>query len=283
MHKYLTKGYEFSGRVRSVLNTPQEYFFAIQEMPMRTFGRWSSRLIIALILFISLYKLYIVNKKQKSKDFRSILQIFIPMFSLLIIYIIILTLSDTLVYSTKYMIVAFPFCCLLYSVFYIYKEPFRRIIYGIFAFHFCIILFTSYKPPFIQDFDYKSLAKFIQRTDKPEEPILFYNKALAFTFKYYYQGNNLSNPLPELISDDSYYYCDVMDTVNIIESIRKTEKYSELLLLITVADPFIDDTVGLTVNSSEFFISNNYKSTIDTVINGKMYNAKLRIRRLHKK
>ena len=149
--------------------------------------------------------------------------------------------------------------------------------------YFIAIIAISYKPPYMKDFDYKSLAKFVKRVEKPNEPILFYNKALAFTFKYYYQGNNLYNPLPEWISDHSYYECNVMDTINIINSIRETEKFSESLLLITAFDPGLIDSTGLTLNSSEVFLDNNYNFSVDTIFNGEMDYAKLRIRRFYLK
>jgi len=280
MHQYLLEGFSFADRIRSILITPQEFLIAIKELPNSRIVWWSSKIILGLLLIISLFKLYKADTKQISKDFRGSIEIYIPIIFLFVVFLIVLYFSGSLVYSDKYMTIAFPFYCLLYSAFNVYSGTLKKIIYGIFVTYFIVVLLINYKSPYMQDFDYKSVAKFVKKNEHPREPVLFYNKALAFTFKHYYQGDNLLNPLPDYISDHSYYECNVMDTINITQSLKKAGTISESFLLITVVDVNLSDSIKVTRNSSEFYLRNNYESSIDTIFNGKMDYSKLRIRRL---
>jgi hypothetical protein len=140
----------------------------------------------------------------------------------------------------------------------------------------------KYQKPFVKDFNYPALSKFIQKNDNQKEPIIFYNKALAFTFNFYYKGNNLNNPLPEYISDRTYYDGFLTDTIGIIQSIKDATTLSESILLVTVALPEHADSILQIRYSSEYYLTKNYMNSFDTIIGGEYGDAKLRIRRLSK-
>jgi len=281
-HDEIIEGYTFIQRIKTILTTFHDFFFDFSLMPPNRFFRWATKILIGFLLLNSLYKIYSEDKRHNYRDFRNIMGIFTAIISSLTIFILLTSFARGLIYSNKYTTIAFPLICLLYATFAVYQEPLKRIIYVSISLYFITILIANYKYPFVKDFNYIELAKFAQKSEQKKEPIIFYNKALAFTFDNYYKGNNLHNPLTDYISDHSYYEGLTIDTLGIIKSIDKAVAKSGSILLITVALPENADSILQKRYSSEYFLNKNYKNSFDTIISGKFGNANLRIRRLSK-
>ena len=267
-------------RIKSVMTTFQHFFFT-DDISNQKLIRWTSRLLIGFLLTNSIYKLYYADLRNNSNDLKSFFEIYSALLAISAFFILLVILLPGLIYSDKYLTIVFPLICLLYASFNVYNKALKRIIYLIFSLFFFISLMNNYKDPFVKDFDYNALVKFLQKPEHQNEPIIFYNKALAFTLSYYYDGKNLKNPMRDYISDHIYYNTK-MDTIGVIQSIKNETARSKSILFVTVVLPENADSLLQKRYSSEDYLQKNYKNCLDTIISGKFGNAKLRIRRLSK-
>jgi hypothetical protein len=284
MHNNTTIDYTIFSRIRFILATTPLGLVSgfANDVPWgRLFG-WFFRIFLIPFFFASIYKLYIENKKQKFKNSINIFELFIPIITLIVIYLIVFSLTN-LIYDIRYMSVAYPFYCLLFSAFGILKKNQYLTIYSIIIFYFIIVLINTYKPPYLKTDDNKSISLFAMNIEHNDEPILFSDKSIFLSFNRYYRGINKLYTLPQLEFDHNFFKDDLNDTIEFKQKIENIQGNSESSILITGNDLEFTHKKQLTNNLIDICLKNNYNISLDTIFFGKAEVNNLRIRRLQKK
>lgn len=235
------------------------------------------RLIFVLLWSFAYFKIY-KNKEQTLvsflKKYNNILLLIL--FSLIIYAAAFLTTG--VIFNTKYISIIFPLFILLFVVFKTLRPPFPTLIYTCIMLYYSIILFDYYKHP-VNTYDYKSLAKFIMKTERVNEPILIYRPALALSFEQYYQGKNSVNPIPHPVNFDSSYLINIRDTLQLKNSIMAIHENFESFL-------FISDTTlyegALNMNRQMItdYLNSNYNIALDSLFYGFGKDRPLQVRRV---
>lgn len=282
MHQNLRNEYTIKYRILSILVTPQEFYYAVSKIQFARYNAWISRLLFGGIMIYSFVKLHKTNSIQKFKEYNSIVLVIVSIIFIFLLFQIFI-ITTGLVYENKYMTVIYPLFCISYILFNIHSKLISNIIYSVFSIYFIVILIYNYRPPLIQEYNYFSTSKYVEKIIEQNEPILLYDKSLMLTFKNYYHGNNQLCPLPEAEFDQYYFNNDLKDTIDLERSIDKIKIKSRTFLLITGNDQVFNSDIKLTRKMTDQFLNNNYLILNDTLINGKSPGYDLRIRRIEKK
>jgi len=282
MHQNNQVVYTIVERLKNIFYAPEQFIFPTGELPVGRSFRWISRIFFGVLIFNAFYHFFKANTNDKSKDFRSIIEILILISSMLLIFLLVFV-SSSLIYNIKYLSIIFPFLCLLCSVFCIYHSRYKNTIFGFLSLLYLLVLINSYKQPFIKTTNSKSVAHFVKEIEKPQEPILFYIKSLVLPFKNYYEGNNPLIPLPVLVFDYNYFSSDIKDTIEFDNLIRNSVKNSKSFIFISGTDLGAMNMDPLANNVINLYFKNNYDIPIDTIMEGKYDYEFLRVRRLKKK
>jgi hypothetical protein len=247
--------------------------------------------LIKRIIIITYALFLIFSFKKLSLNFKSLIQEFNSIILLLIISlfvffsIIILVIVFKVDYIDRYMSLLYPalFLLFIFSLTLIKKYYF---IWAIVLFLFYGFTDFSAYSRFVKHYDYKMTARYIEKIEKENEPILFYLSAHALPFQYYYKGSNKIIPLPEPIKfNNPGYYKNVFipDTAFLNKTFNNDLKDYKSFI-------FISDNIylilGRTTNKQmiDSFLVSRFNSTIDTTVQGgAKKNNFFRIRRLIRK
>lgn len=227
-------------------------------------------LFFLILSCFKLYKNYDTWNQKLHKRFQ-----FIVLTTMILILLFFFGVFFTdIVYDQKYMSVAFPFLILLFTIFNVFSSKISGSIYLLFSIYFIGMLIKIYRYP-VNTYDYISTAKYVEKIEHREEPILIYRANIALPFKYYYQGKNQIIPLPEKVNFDSNYLSNIKDT-NQLKQILKTLPPSKSFL-------FIADTTSVETNLNmnrkmvTEFLDSHYPVTLDTFYRGNAKGKSLRI------
>lgn len=273
--------YSIFSRLSAVLHTPQDFMLALNIVPFGLVTRWVIKTIFAALMIYAYFKLFKKFKVQGNTHLERINLILISISVLIILYSAAVAITSVR-YNNKYMAIVFPLFMLLFSIFKIHSSIYRKLIFGIISLYFAVVLALNYKYP-IKYYDFKSIAKYIVKIQRPYEPILFFSKVLMPPFSYYYYGHNPLIPLPSLTYDHNYYQNNINDTSQLRKSIEKIYTASKSYLLIT--DSLSRSLYDLKMDKKmvDACLNAHYKVTLDTNSFGENNNKKLRIRRLEKR
>lgn len=273
--------YSIISRLSAVLHTPQDYMLALNIVPFGLSIRWIIKITFVVLLVYAYFKLFRNFKAQSNTHLEKINLILISIAVLIILYSAVVAITG-MRYNNKYLAIAFPLFMLLFSIFKIHSSLYRKLIFGIISVYFALVLVLNYKYP-IKYYDFKSVAKYIIKIQRPNEPILFFSKVLMPPFSYYYYGHNPLVPLPALTYDNNYYQQNINDTSELRKSIEKIITASKSYILIT--DTLYRSFYDLKMNKKmvDICLNAHYKITLDTNNFGQNNYENLRIRRLEKK
>ncbi len=282
MHQNFLFEYTFQHRIWEILATVKHYFVSALNLPFNKILFWPTIILVSALLINSIYKIYIANKKQKTKEFVFIVEIFISITVLLFIFILVYS-SSNMIYGIRYLSISFPFFCILYSVFNIYSKLYNKLIYGIFASYFILILVTTYQSPFIKYEDNQSVANFVQLVKQPEEDILVHDKYLALTLSQICKQSNIPIIGLEINPDFSSIKEDLKDTFDLKKFLQRKKINSKTFLFITGNDLGWLEEKTLTNETIDCYIKKNYDVSIDTIFKGRNNDSNIRVRRLEEK
>ena len=281
MHQYHLTEYSFVRRFSAVLYSPQNFLLALQLVP---FDKWI-RLAIKLIFIVGFVYIYIKTFKKNIANRNLNLELFNVLLLgsgiLVLLYGIILVISD-IVYLPRYMAIGLPLFILLFTLFKQYSSAAVKFIYGVICLYFILLLIVYYINP-VKDYDYKRIARHINKIERKGEPILFYNSIMSLPFTYYYTGKNRILPLPDTITFDSTYQKNIKDTVQLKQITDKISTASNSYLLITNDLAPIELNMNMNREMINDYIKIHYATTLDTLYYGRSKGRYLRIRRLEKK
>ena len=240
---------------------------------------WLNR-ILRLIIYSAALIAYFKYYKERLPYSKKILSRYnLVLFSiafLLILFCIAFVLTNV-GFAAKYLTVAFPLFITTLSIFSIYGQSLRNVIYGFISVYFIILLIVEYQHP-VKTYDYRSVANFIESIERPNEPILVYRPAISTPFRYCYHGNNSITPLPYPVNFDSSYLISIKDTNQLKQSMNPVTEHCKSYI-------FLSDTTkyeGLQ-NMNRKMISNyldeHYNLVLDTFLIGYGKEKSLRIRR----
>jgi hypothetical protein len=129
-------------------------------------------------------------------------------------------------------------------------------------------------------YDYQSAADFVNKIEQKQEPVLFYSKSILPPFKYYYAGKNPLSGLPPLNYTKEYYEERITDIHSLEKEIRAVKSPTNSYLLVTGSLNGIKYEDGVTYDSIQRFLQQDYEITLDTTFRNKYTNDALRVQRL---
>lgn len=261
-----------------ILQTPPHLLLGLNSVP---FKGWMKLAIILISIFFALNAYYILYKKNlvSSDPFLEKTNlILITVLVFVFLYVFAFTIFRIL-YADLYMTIAFPLFILLFTMVKVHSFLYVKLFYASLSLYFIFLLLITYRHP-IKFYDFKSIARYVEKKVEYNEPILFYRNVLSLPFKYYFKGSNPLCPLPNSVTFDKNYLVSIKDTANLRQVIgTASDKY----ILIT------DDKAGylysLNMNRKMIneYLKNNYKTTLDTLYYGRSKDYYLRIRRIERK
>jgi hypothetical protein len=261
-------------KIVAVLHSPQSLALAINYIP----PAWLNRIIRSLFLLffiIACYKLYKNNSLKNDAFYKNYKIILLSIFLLVFLFALGVYITD-IVFTTKYMVVTYPFFILLLLVFESYPKIYTNLIYGTISIYFLIILIPFYRHP-VNTYDFKSIAKFVEKIEQPNEPILMYRSNIALPFEYYYNGKNKIIPLPKPVNFNANYLTNIKDTNQLKELLYSITPQPTSYLLISDTTQF-ETTLNMHRDMVSDYISKKFRVTLDTLFEGKAKGKAFRIR-----
>ena len=281
MHQYHLTQYSPVQRFSAILRTPQDFLLALQLVPFGKWIRWAVKTAFIIGVIYAYIRGFKYNRIVNNRYFELFNMLVLSVVFLVILYGVILAISDV-VYISRYMATGLPFFILLFTIFKQYSALISRLLYGSICLYFILLMLLFYKNP-VKDYDFKLLAKHINKIEHPGEPILFYDRITSVPFKYYYTGTNAIKPLPDSVDFENSAPQNIRDTIELKKALEKINTRSNSYLLITNDI----DPVELNINMNRGVIDNylkiNFVTSLDTLFFGRSKTRYLRIRRLKAK
>ena len=267
-------------RINIVLHTPQDFMLALQLVPFERWIKWGIKISFFIAILIAYYKL-LKNRNSSNYAFQKIINNILIALIILVVLFCVMAAITGILYSNKYMAIAFPFFILLFLLLKTFSPINRNLIYSIISIYFILLLMSFYRYP-VKGYNYKEIGKYVRSIERKNEPILFYSNALSLTFRYYYSGHNPIEPLPHEVKFDSSFMESLKDTFELKQSINKIKTSSNSYLFISdlTESQYV---VELSRGAVDSFLNNNYNITLDTILYGRTKNFPLRIRRIEKR
>ena len=266
------------GTVSAVLHAPQNLMLAIDYVPDPAKNRIIRFIFLAMLIGTCFY--VYKNKAKMTFAFGSF-KIVLAALSFLIIIFSIAGFLTNIVFTSKYMVVAYPFFILLISLFNLLPPFFRSVSFGIICMYFTLLLAVFYRYP-VNTYDFNSIARYIEKIEKPNEPILMYRANNALPFNYSYKGINKIVPLPHPVNFDSNYLVSIKDTNELRQLLSDIKPQSGSYLMISDTTKF-ETTLDMHRQMVKDFLYKNYKVTLDTLFEGNAKGKTLRIRQFELK
>jgi hypothetical protein len=261
-------------KIVAVLRSPQSLALAINYVP----DAWLNRIIRSLFLFIFIiacFKFYKNNLIEKNLFYKNYKTILLCIFLLVFLFALGVYVTD-IVFTTKYMVVTYPFFILLLLIFESYPRIYKNLIYGIICIYFLIILIPFYRHP-VNTYDFKSIAKFVEKIEQSDQPILMYRSNIALPFEYYYKGKNKIIPLPRPVNFDANYLTNIKDTNQLKQLLYSITPPPTSYLLISDTTQF-ETTLNMHRDMVSDYISKKFRVTLDTLYEGNAKGKAFRIR-----
>lgn len=264
--------------IHAIIYTPLNLAMAFNKIS----DVWISRFLricfyaTSVFIYFKLIKKYLIQSQPFLKKYNIIL-FTIP---LIVVFFCIGFTITNVSYNHKYMVVIFPLLILLFIIFDNYSNPIRNVIYFFISLYFIVLLTKYYWHP-VKNYDYISVARYIQKIEHPNQPILIYRPAIALPFKYYYRGKNKIIPIPHAVRFDSSYLINIKDTDELRESIERIKTTSNSYIMLSDTTVFESD-VTMNREMVNEFINEHYHVTLDTLYRGWGKEKSLRIREFEK-
>jgi hypothetical protein len=266
------------GAVSSVLHTPQNLMLAIDYVP----DPLKNRIIrlIFLLAFVPTY-IYLFRSRNRIRNIYKNINILIIDLAMLILIFALAVFLTNIVFTSKYMVVAYPLFVLLCCIFTILPGKLHNFIFGALSVYFAFILITFYRYP-VNTYDFNSIAHYIEKIEEPNEPILMYRANNALPFEYSYHGVNKIIPLPNPVNFNSNYLTNIRDTLQLRSLLSNIKPQSRNFLMISDTTKF-ETTLDMHRKMVSDFIYRNYDVTLDTLFLGNAKGKALRIQQFHEK
>lgn len=239
--------------------------------------KWCVRItfvLMAIVSYLKFHKKYYNDNRIIFYKYNLILLITF----LSLAFFTLFVLKTGMYFNVRYLAITFPLIILLFIIFDWHSVIVRNFIYGIISIYFIFLLSFRYAVP-IKNYDYESIAKHIERIEKPNEPVLLNSRTISTPFQYYYSGINNLIQLPDTFKLEKEGFQvllrDTLDFKWMLENIN-----SESILFIN------DNMIGyppkllLTSDILDDHINSQFIVTLDTLLFGKSNKHSLRIRRL---
>ncbi len=262
-----------------VIRSPQNLTLGTNYVP----AAWANRLIRLTFIFIFIMAYYkfiraksadIVSSKKKFN------LVILSLLILLTLFCVAVFLTD-IVYDFKYMVVTFPLFVMLCTIFKIFSPPVRNLVFGGISLYFSTILVLFYRHP-VNTYDFVSLAKYVEKIERPGEPILMYRSNLALPFQYYYNGKNSIVPLPAPVNFSSDYLTNIKDTNEFKQLLNQIKPVPHSYILISDTTKF-ETTLNMNRKMINNYIYKNFNVNIDTFFKGWAKIKTLRLMSFEKK
>lgn len=251
-------------RVFDIIHSSQGLVLSINLVPDAWINR-VIRLIFLLIFLYALLKLYKASPKKNNPYLKKLKIILLMVLTLISLFSLGVIITD-IGFDMKYMAVVFPLFILLFTVFNIFTNKNRRLVYGTISVYFITLLILNYLHP-VKTYDYKSVAKYIQLISAPGQPILIYRPAIALPFSHYYKGKNKIVPIPFPVKFDSSYLINLKDTDELKQSIENIKSPTNSYLLLSDTTVF-ESRTNMNRKLVANYINEHYRVTLDTLFYG---------------
>lgn len=241
--------------------------------------------VFAALFTLAFYKNY-KAKKQQALTIESNVFFFALALIIMLVIMSLFTAVMQIDHVDRYLTIAFPLCSLLFISFN--KLDFIKPVY---CFAAVLIYFTAVnaaaytKPLAVKKYDYKSIAVYLTKISRPQEPLLFYHGGIALSFQYYYKGSSPVEPLPHPTKFDSTetdYAAKLKDTAQLSKLLTDIKAPQKSYLLVTNLNQpvYIGHPEKTLVDD---YIKQHCLVLLDTLYYGNSKANALRIRRIEKK
>lgn len=268
-------------RIISPLYTSQDFMFSLHLIPLGREWRWFVKIFWALILLYTYLKYYKKWKVTKTLYFQY-LNIVLLMAGMIMVLYSILIPSLNIIYQDKYMIMALPLFILLFTLINWFTTIKKNLLFVLLSLYFISLLILEYKNP-IKTYDFREVAKFVEKIENKNEPILFFGKTILPPFKYYYSGESKLLGVPALKYDKNYYADNIKDTFDLANTINPINATASSYILITGS--IVGDEFNASISNEKVvnYLKNSSIITLDTSFVSLHLNHTLRVQRFKRK
>jgi hypothetical protein len=180
-------------------------------------------------------------------------------------------------FNIRYFASVFPLFILLFMIFDTYSHQIRNLIFGTLSVYYIFLLFNKYNIP-IKTYDYQSVAQYVEKIEKPGEPLVLNSRTISTPFEYYFNEKNRLIQLPDSFRFTKEGFQVVIKDTTELKLVLKQINSGSILF---VNDNMLGYNSKLKLNeeTANAFLKANYNITLDTLYAGRG-KIPLRIRRL---
>lgn len=272
--------YSLTGKFILALHSPQNLLLSLQMVSLDKKIRWLISAVFFAAVFFAYFKWYKTARVNKGPYFEIINVVILSV----AVFVLLLSIVVTVIgvdYQDRYLTVSFPLFILVFTLFNIHSVLNQRLIFTVVA-GFYITLLTINYSSMVKQYDFKSLANYIDTIEKEDEPVLVYHGTVSLSLKYYYKGQNRIVPLPDTVKYNSDTFLgEIKDTLELKQSIEAVNTTTQSYLLVTdlAEQKYAADANRKIIND---YLNAHYTISLDTLFYGRSKDRPLRIRRLQK-
>ena len=254
--------------LKTFIRTLQNFIFS--------FNLININLILRRLIVIIYFGWLIILFKRVQFKVNSLIKTFKPVNFLIIITlltyfsIVILFGFFRIDFNDRYIAILYPSLFLIFMFSLTLMKKYFLILASLLFIYYGIINYNAYSC-FVKHFDYEQAARYVERIEKNNEPILFYLSAHALPFQYYYKGSNKIIPLPVPVDFNAldYFKNIYIPDTTFLNTIFKNElkSYNTFLFL----SDNINSILGKSTNKQMInnYLVDKFIFNIDTLVKGR--------------
>jgi hypothetical protein len=266
-------------KIYAILYTPQSLLLSTNLVSNAWLNRFIRILFFGAIVFAYL-KLIRRNSPSRNWALRKFNYILCSICILFILFLAGFLLSGV-GYDPKYMAVVFPLLILLFTIFDHLSYSGKAFVLPLIIMYFILLVTIKYMNP-IKTYDFKFVARFLEKIERSDEPILIYRPAIALPLHYYYEGKNKLFPIPHPVNFDSSYLINIEDTLQLKNAIDNAGHNSKSYILVSDTTVY-EGVLYMNRKMISNYIYDHYRVSLDTLFYGRSKKRPLRIMNFERK
>lgn len=236
------------------------------------------RVIFVFLMVDSYVKLYKSFRNQNNSFFNKYNSLLVVTFFTVLFFTGYVVLTG-LKFNIRYLATIFPLIVLLFIIFNSNTTLKRHLIFVTLSVYFVFLLVNKYIVP-VKTYDYPSIAQYIERIEKPDEPLVMNSRTISIPFEYYYKERDHLVQLPDSFKFTKEGFQVLIKDTSELKLVLNGIKSKSILF---VNDNMLGYSSKLKLNTEmlDSYLNSNFKIEFDTLYSGRGKSS-LQIRRLVK-